>query len=117
MPFKPFRPPLLKMPLSAVDDSTRESGRHAKRRRITVEDIEVDLTRNEKAKSNPEISAVARSTARLGYRKPLIQKDNPPPSGTEKEGESASCLGVELYYNVLWYVLGHIYLFSGMYVK
>ncbi len=98
MPFKPFRSPLIKMPLPATDGSDQESNRHAKRRRVSVEDNGVDSKRVEKAKSKPEIAGVT-----LGYRRPLVPKDNPPSSGTE-EGESVTCSGVELYYNVLWYV-------------
>src|SRR5947207_14492388 len=106
MPFKPFRPPLLKMPLSATDDSKQESDRHAKRRRISVEDNVVDSKREEKVKWKPQIAPATCSGATLGYRRLLVPKENPPSPGTE-EGELVSCSGVELYYNVHWYVLSY----------
>ncbi len=76
-------------------------------------DNDVDTT-EERVKSKHKIAAVTLPKATMGYRRPLVLKDNPLSPGTE-EGESASFSEVELYYNVLWYVL-NITLLSFLHV-
>ncbi|EEP82217.1 conserved hypothetical protein [Uncinocarpus reesii 1704] len=106
MPFKPFKPPLIRKPpnVPAQRLSSESDHQHAtKRRRIS--DDSIDLT-EEKAK--PEVSVeITQQATKLGssYRKPLtlVNNSHHVPEKLGQHGVKADDDGgTEAYYNVLW---------------
>ncbi|KMP07409.1 ISWI chromatin-remodeling complex ATPase ISW2 [Coccidioides immitis RMSCC 2394] len=107
MPFKPFKPPLIRRPPSAPqtqqDTSDSVSQPSAKRRRIG--DHASDVATEEGVKPNGTVHVVKSGQAL--YRKPLILANNSSKL-LDKTGRNDTASGdggdggVEGYYNVLW---------------
>ncbi|KAK2733621.1 helicase [Onygenales sp. PD_40] len=126
MPFKPFRPPLIRKAPSSTADQPRKdssSAHPSKRRRISSEPVDLtadedededeDGLRNDtksKSGSGPGLKAGSKLGPGLGERKPLVPKWNPP-AEIDVDGYGGSLGGgddviagdgMEGYYNVLW---------------
>ncbi|KKZ67693.1 DNA repair and recombination protein RAD54B [[Emmonsia] crescens] len=126
MPFKPFRPPLVKKspPTSAsslssnFDDLSRDSGHISKRRRISTETVDLTVNDDDDDDDNDNDNENGKYDAKSEYvprvprqgskfrdpdRKPLIPKWNPPMEvDVDYSGMSTRDGGMETYYNVLW---------------
>ncbi|OAX85074.1 hypothetical protein ACJ72_00546 [Emergomyces africanus] len=123
MPFKPFRPPLIKKspPTSAssrsstVDELTRDPLQANKRRRIITETVDLTVNHGDeegdsvKYDSNYVPPVPRPSTKYRDHdRKPLIPTWNPPMEvevdgiGTSATDGGSRGGGMETYYNVLW---------------
>lgn len=113
MPFKPFRPPLIKNSpsTSACVESTGDSGHLTKRRRITAESSDLAASDNDgngKRTKSEHVPRVSNPSSKLvSDRRALVPKWNLPMEVNVDDGDddtSAADFGMETYYNVLWYV-------------
>ncbi|EDN09656.1 conserved hypothetical protein [Histoplasma mississippiense (nom. inval.)] len=111
MPFKPFRPPLIKNSpsTSACVESTGDSGHLTKRRRITAESSDLAASDNDgngKRTKSEHVPRVSNPSSKLvSDRRALVPKWNLPMEVNVDDGDddtSAADFGMETYYNVLW---------------
>ena len=107
MPFKPFRPPLIRKPPQVPLPSNKEDQPPTKRRRISDGDAEEGGDNVAKPKvPGIVVSDQQQPKTVKPCRKPLVPLAIPPPANHTAVGDtSGNDKGDgEAYFNVLWYV-------------
>lgn len=104
MPFKPFRPPLIRKPPQAPQSPNREDQPPTKRRRISDESPEEARDDGTKSKDQSLVSAgQQRVKLTKPFRKPLVPVGVSSPANDAVGGDTSETKGDgEAYFNVLW---------------